>query len=406
MNRRAISTLSAAHLFTDINQGALPAMLPFLIVQRHLSYEAAAGLVFAANAVSSLVQPLFGHFADRRSIPGLIPLGLLAAGVGLALIGVAPSYEWAVVAALLSGIGVAAFHPGAARIVSYAAGERRATGMSWFAFGGNAGFAGGPALMTALMVGFGLNGSLLMIIPAVIISALLASQLARLTALDVAPSPRKGAIADTTPRDRWGAFSRLTAAVVCRSIIAYALNTFLPLYWIKVLGQNEGAGGAALAVMLTSGALGTLLVGWLADRYGRRTVVFSLVVTLTPLLLLLLSLKDAGWATMVLIPLGLALVAPTSVMVVLGQEYLPNRIGVASGVTLGLAMSVGGLSAPILGWVADNHGLHTTLLGIAFLPLLVAALAYTLPRPPRKARPRATSARPPLRFSPASEQAD
>src|SRR6266699_2211801 len=150
MDRRAIALLSAGHACVDLCQGAIPALLPALIVAQHLSYAAAAGLVFAANAASSVIQPLFGHFADRLNIPWLMPVGVLIAGSGLALTSVAPGYWFMALCMCISGIGIAAFHPEAARVTHYIAGSRKATGMSMFSVGGNIGFALGPLVLTAL----------------------------------------------------------------------------------------------------------------------------------------------------------------------------------------------------------------------------------------------------------------
>jgi FSR family fosmidomycin resistance protein-like MFS transporter len=111
MNRRIVSLLSLGHLITDINQGAVPVLLPFLIAAHDLSFTAAAGIVFAVNVSSTIVQPLFGHAADRSSKPWLMPLGLVLAGSGLALTGIAPGYFLIILAAIVSGIGIAAYHP-------------------------------------------------------------------------------------------------------------------------------------------------------------------------------------------------------------------------------------------------------------------------------------------------------
>ncbi len=384
MNRRAIITLSLAHTVTDMSQGALPAMLPFLMVERHLDYAAAAGLVFASTAVSPVIQPIFGQMADRWSLPWMMPLGLFVAALGIALAGVAPGYGWALVAVIFSGIGVAAFHPAAARSVNHAAGERRATSMGLFSFGGNAGFAIGPLLTTAVLLTTGLNGALLLVIPAALMAALLTSQLPRLSAIERSAKGRSLKTAAGVVKDEWGLFSRLTAAIVIRSIIFYGLNTFLPLYWVNVMRQDKAAGGIALAIMLWAGALGTLALGWLADRYGRRTMALTMLVALTPLLAIFVMLNNVLLATLLLVPLGFTLIGPTSVLAVMGQDYLPNHIGMASGVTLGLAMSVGGLAAPILGVVGDNYGLHTVLLALAFMPLPVIALVLTLPSKVRR----------------------
>ncbi len=139
MKYRPIWVLSVGHLATDINQGALPAMLPFFIAAYDLSYTAAAGIVFAANMTSSIVQLLFGHAADRFSKPWMLSAGLMLAGVGLALSGIVESYQWIMFLAIVSGISIAAYHPEAARLVNFAAGNKKGTAMSLF--GSNAIFA-------------------------------------------------------------------------------------------------------------------------------------------------------------------------------------------------------------------------------------------------------------------------
>jgi MFS family permease len=149
MDRRATLLLSAGHLATDMNQGALPALLPFLVTEYRLSYQQAAGLVFAATFASSIVQPLFGRYADRFPAAWLMPVGILAAGTGLALTGAVHNYWLMAVVLALSGLGVTAFHPEAARSMNAAAGLRKATGMSVFSIGGTAGHSGGAGVWHA-----------------------------------------------------------------------------------------------------------------------------------------------------------------------------------------------------------------------------------------------------------------
>jgi FSR family fosmidomycin resistance protein-like MFS transporter len=380
MDRRAISLLSAGHACVDLCQGAIPALLPALIAAQHLSYAAAAGLVFAATAASSVIQPLFGHFADRLQIPWLMPVGVLIAGSGLALASVAPGYWLIALCMCTSGIGVAAYHPEAARVTHYIAGNRKATGMSMFSVGGNIGFALGPLMMTALLVVSGLKGT-----PAIMVPLGATALLLFLSARRMSVVREETLIQNKTEErrsDAWWPFFRLTSALTCRSMVFYGLNTFLPLYWIVVLHQSQAAGGIALSVLLLVGLSGTLLGGRLADRYGRRLVVLTALGMLAPSLLLfpLVSPRSPVLAVAMLVPLGLALFAPTSVMIVMGQEYLPNRVGTASGVTLGLAVSVGGIAAPVLGRVADVYGLPIMLASLASLAFVGFGCACTLPR--------------------------
>ena len=162
MKSRSILTLSAAHAITDINQGAIPVLLPFLISAYGLTYAGAAAIVFATNISSSLVQPLFGHFADRYPNRWLMPAGILFAGLGLALAGAVPTYHLVLAVVAVSGIGIAAFHPEGARLVNDLSGARKATAMSLFAVGGQVGFAIGPLMTTFVVASFGLTGTLLL----------------------------------------------------------------------------------------------------------------------------------------------------------------------------------------------------------------------------------------------------
>ncbi len=111
--------LAAGHMCVDFCQGAVPALLPFLIRDRGYSYAAVAALVLASSIGSSLIQPLFGLRSDRMSAAWLMPCGVLVGGIGIGLAGIAPSYALTFAAVLVSGIGVAAFHPEGARYANH-----------------------------------------------------------------------------------------------------------------------------------------------------------------------------------------------------------------------------------------------------------------------------------------------
>ena len=311
------------------------------------------------------------------SAPWLVPGGILLAGLGVAATGLAPTYMLALAAAATSGIGVAAFHPEAARQVYVNSGARRATAMSLFAVGGNLGFAVGPALATPIQIAWGLRGTILLVFPA------LAMALVLLLVSRRSPSgspAKKGGVSPSPASDRWAPFSRLTGAIISRAVVFYGLNTFIPLYWINVFGRSKSAGAAALTTMLLSGVAGTLAGGWLADRMGRRVVVLASMAALVPLLLAFVSVSSPAAALALLAPIGLALYAPFSVMTVMGQEYLPSRIGTASGVTIGLAVTLGGLAAPILGHFADIHGVRAAVSLLVAIPVAGVIATFTLPR--------------------------
>ena len=373
-----MAVLSAGHLFTDVNQGAVAALVPFLISERGLSLAAAGTLVLAATLSSSIVQPLFGYFSDRTPLPSLMPLGVILGGVGISLVGIAPNYPLILLCTVLSGLGVAAFHPESARFANYVSGSGRARGMSFFSVGGNAGFALGPIITTPLVLYFGLPGSLFLALPALLMGLVLFHELPSLLTFRPEPTETNGKESAKEP-EHWGPFARMVGVVTMRSFVYFALVTFVAEYYIRVLGTSTALANGALSVMLFSGAVGTLILGPVADRVGRRTVLAGSMLLLAPLLYVFtLSGQLSGMVVLALI--GAATVGTFGVTVVMGQEYLPGRIGVAAGVTLGLSIGIGGLGAPIFGAVADSYGLPTMVLALAVLPVVGLALTLSLPR--------------------------
>jgi MFS transporter, FSR family, fosmidomycin resistance protein len=377
-----MATLSAGHLFTDIAQGSIPAMLPFLMAEDHLSYATVSALVLAATISSSVIQPLFGHLSDRRSLPWLMPLGPFLGGLGVALAGIAPSYGWTFAAIVLSGIGVAAFHPEGSRFANYVSGARRSSGMSLFSVGGNIGFALGPVLMTPLLVIFGMHGTVFVLIPTWLMAAALVHELPRLRGFRtdvVAGRVQKG-----DDHEAWGPFVLLGTVIALRSFVYFGMVTFIPLYFVNDLHTSKAFGNAALAAMLLGGAVGTLIGGSLADRFGRRTVLIGSMAVLPPLLVGFL-LSPPGLAVVFASLAGAATIATFAVTIVMGQEYLPGRLGVAAGVTIGLSIGLGGVGAPLLGILGDHHGLRAVFETIAVLPVVALVLSLALPRGAQRA---------------------
>jgi FSR family fosmidomycin resistance protein-like MFS transporter len=371
-----MATLSAGHLFTDIAQGSVPAMLPFLKSHDHLSYAALSALVLAATISSSVIQPLFGHLSDRLSLAWLMPLGPALGGLGIALAGIAPSYGLVFAAILVSGVGVAAFHPEGSRFANYVSGARRASGMSLFSVGGNVGFALGPVVMTPALLVFGLHGTLLVLVPTWLMAAVLAHELPRLKGF------RTDVVAGRVQRgeepEAWGAFTVLAGVIALRSFVYFGLVTFIPLYFIHDLHASKALGNAALAAMLLGGAGGTLIGGPLADRFGRRAVLIGSMTVTPPLVVGMLASGPALGIVFAALA-GAATIATFAVTIVMGQEFLPGRLGVSAGVTIGLSIGLGGVGAPLLGLLADAHGLRSVFEAVAVLPALALLLTLALP---------------------------
>jgi len=372
-----IYSLSLGHLFIDFSQGALAALLPTLIAQHHYNYVVAASLVFAMNFVSSIVQPLFGFLSDKYDTGWIIILAILITGIGFSSQGYVPNYVLLIVGCLVCGIGIAAYHPD-----SGLAGNNPGQGMSIFSFGGNIGFAIGPIVLTAIVNHLGLHGIGIFLIISLIISLLLLKfypTMHRQSILFWSRLKKDQVGVDLYEKNDWLNFSLLTMVLFGRSIIFYGLNTFLALYWINILKQSNTSGSLALSIMFVVGSIGTLIGGRLADKIGSIKVI-RLTFCILPLLIWVMSLtKNIILSYVLLLPIGLFIFLPYSAIVILGQRYLPNNMGFASGVTLGLAISIGGIATPFLGYIGDATSLVTVfqvLAAIGLVPLIFSFLIH------------------------------
>jgi MFS transporter, FSR family, fosmidomycin resistance protein len=376
-----MAALSSGHLATDLAQGSLPALLPYLKDEFGLSYTLAAALVLAATIASSVIQPAFGLWSDARGALWLLPAGVALAGVGMGAAALAPSYWVVVVCVLAAGVGVAAYHPEGSKFANYVSGSARASGMSFFSVGGNVGFALGPILASAFIVSFGLNGGALLAVPGLIVAGALLFVLPYLAGF--APSEERRAQAPVQRAERRG-ITLLLVVVGLRSVAHMGLFTFIPL-WEKSQGHSAAYGTRVLSAFLIAGAVGTLVGGRLADHFGRRPVLrWSFVVSVPLILVYVLAGGPIGIVAIVLA--GAAVIGTFGVSLVMSQEYMPGRVGMASGLSIGLAIGLGGVAAVTLGAVADAVDLRAAVLATATGPALALGVSMFLPPAPLRRR--------------------
>ena len=386
-----MAALSSGHMATDLAQGSLPALLPFLTDRFELSYLMAGAIVLAATISSSLIQPAFGVWSDARGALWLLPGGVALAGIGMSLVSVAPTYGLVILAVLASGVGVAAYHPEGSKFASFVSGRRRASGMSLFSVGGNVGFALGPLFASFLVItlGLGLDGGVFLALPGLVVAAFLVTALPYLASF--APSHARRVEIRNEPTQPRG-LALLLAIVGLRSLAHMGLFTFVPLYEIS-RGHGAGYGTAMLALFLFAGAVGTLLGGQLADRFGkRRVMLWSFLVA--PPAIIAYVLVDGPWGAVALALAGATVIGTFGVTLVMSQEYMPGRVGMASGLSIGVAIGLGGIAALSLGALADGIDLEAALLFTALGPALCILLTLILPstaQPARRTEPATAS---------------
>jgi len=366
-NLKALLILSLGHLATDIYQGALPAILPFLKTRLSLSYSMAGIIMLASNFASSVIQPLFGFISDKEGKPFLLPAGCLLAGICFSLLPLTSHYTEILFLVVMSGLGVAAYHPEGFKTAHRFTGKRSAAGMAVFSVGGNLGFALGPIIALSIVTRLGFPWLSSMIFIAFLflaaISLLWKSLAFPKTVRDIAPK-------EATEANSKFPLSLiiLIGTVIMRSWTHAGLITYIPFYYIDYLKGDPVYAGKLVSFFLLGGVAGTVLGSPLADRWGhKKYLVFSMFCAslLLPLVFLLKG-------TMLLITLGLfgmVLISTFTVTIVMAQRLLPRNLGVASGLMVGFAIGTGGIGVTILGLLADHFGVPFALKSIIILPM-------------------------------------
>lgn len=376
--------LMGGHICSDLNQGALSAVLPFLVMYDGFSYAEVSLVVFGSTLMSAIVQPLFGVLGDRKSRPWLMSLGLFLAGLGVFGIGLAPDLRVIVPASILSGIGIAMFHPEGGRLSNLVAGEHKGRGMSIFAVGGNVGFALGPVLVAVFLGTFGMAGTLVFLVPSTLYALFLLTLNKRFQSFGLVD---KKAVENAGGKDRWGIFSVVIASLSIRSIIFYGNLAFIPLFVVNVLAQPETVGSLMITLYSLVSIGATLVSGRLAERVGASHLLARCLVVICVLLLLFANVQFLPVTMVLVVMLAIAMSLSYPSTITLGQSFLPNHLGTASGISYGLTVCVGGMASPGLGLIGDTFGLIPVFLVMACVAAVSLCFALVVIHYERKITP-------------------
>lgn len=370
------------HLCADISAFAMMAMLPFLVSYTGLSYTSVSFLVFLMSLVNAVTQPFFGAMADKKNRMWLMSLGVFLSGCGVSVIGWLDNYYLMMAAVVISSLGGAIYHPDAGRMANYVAGKTKGKGVSNFSFGGNLSGFVGPSLTVFGISVFGLHGTLILAVPALIMSVWLLiltpkfKQFAEEGQKEISNAVSRG------QNDDWGGFLRLAGIAMVRSAAMFSLTTFIPLFWLSELQQTEEVSGMITTLIAISGAAATLIGGRIADRVGFNKVILVGMLAAVPFMAIMAYTRSVTLSAIMLVLASLALYLTYSPTVVLGQKLVPNHIGFASGITMGLASSAGGIVSPILGRIGDNSGMGVVLWIMVGISVLAAISLCLMPQDP------------------------
>lgn len=364
--------IACAHAVTDLASGALFVALPYFKVKFGLSYVELTAIVLLQNFTSSVCQPIFGYFSDKKSRPWWMPVGCLTTGAMMLASLMVPNYYLVLLCTAVSGFGSAVFHPEGAKTVNWLSGRSKGQGASLFSVGGNVGFAAGSFFLGALLMG---NSMILylFVLPYLVIGIAFLAVMKTLLHL---PQREKSAAAQGKGRIAINfALMALLGMVLARAIVNAGINTFVPLYYTSFLHGSTAYSASLLTVFLAAGAIGTLLGGTISDRYGSRKVMFYSIMPVAPLLFVF-KMADGIWPFIILAFVGVLLAATFTSSLVLAQKMMPQNVAMASGLTLGLSIGLGGMGVLMLGQVADLAGLPFVFNIIAVLP--VVAFIFTI----------------------------
>ncbi len=378
--------ISFSHFLNDTMQSLIPSVYPILKASYALDFAQIGLITLAFQFTASLLQPMVGHFTDRKAQPFSLAIGMGSTFFGLLLLSIAHSYAIILVAAALVGLGSAVFHPESARIARLASGGRFGFAQSVFQVGGNLGSSMGPLLAASIVVPFGQPSiawfssiAFLAIIVLWRIGLWYRPQIAAKKFSPPAPHPD----APDARRVRI-ALVVLVALLFSKQLYTSSLSSYYIFYLIDKFGVSTQTAQVYLFIFLASNAIGAFLGGPLGDRFGRKYVIWFSILGALPFTL---ALPYAGLFTSAILTvfIGAIISSATSSIIVFAQELMPHRFGMISGMFFGVAFGFGGLGAAVLGRVADHTGIAFVYQLCAFLPA-IGLLAVFLPKMPRAAR--------------------
>ena len=365
--------ISAAHLLNDSLQAVIPAMFPILEKSLNLSFTQLGLIAFTLNMIASLMQPVIGSFTDKRPMPYALPLGLTSSMIGMAALAIAPNFWTILLSVVFIAIGSATFHPEGSRVAYLAAGSRRGLAQSIFQVGGNTGQALAPLITALVLVPLGQFGAIWFTLVAGLAVIFLLYIAAWYKERIIQDKITASHLKEETPKELKSAIKLalfyLILIVFARSWYHGAIGNFYAFYAMDTYNLSISQAQLYIFTFLILGAIGTFLGGPLADRFGRKNLIFISLIGPAPLALILPFMPHKG-ALIVLGLIGLMLMLSFSVTVLYAQELVPNKIGLMSGLIVGLAFGLGAIGAVALGMLIDLYGIKATMVGASLLPLL------------------------------------
>lgn len=373
-----VIAISLCHLLNDVMQALLPAIYPNLKTALNLDFTHIGLVTLTFQLTASLLQPLVGLYADRRAVPYALPVAMLSTFFGLILLAHAHHYGVLLAAAALVGVGSSVFHPEASRVVHMAAGPRPGLAQSLFQTGGSFGGAFG-VLGAAMVVEADGQGSVGWFAAIALLTTAILWRVGRWYAthgVERAKATHRARIREAQPRKVViRAMAILLVLMFSKFVYLAGLGSYYTFYLIHKFGVSVQAAQIDLFIFIAAASLGTIAGGPIGDRFGRKHLIwFSILGTLP--FAVALPYADLFWTCVLSAGAGVVLSSAFSAMVVYGQELVPGKIGMISGMFFGLSFGLGGVAAAALGWLADLTSIEYVFKLISYLPALGILAAF------------------------------
>ena len=380
-----VVALAIGHLVTDMQAGALPIVLPQLKELFSLSYSQLAAIVLLQNIMSSVIQPAFGYLTDKRSLPRFLPLCAAMAGAGFAFVGWVSSYSLLLCTVIFISLASATYHPQASKTVNFLSDDtNRTQNMGIFSIGGNAGMAVGSILMTFLLgLAGGLHNTMYFAIPGLLVFVLMAKAMPDYIRVNKEHELKQAQQASqgTSEKISYWALFLILFYIFMRSSIHSGISTYLPLYFMKFRGFEAVAASSLVSGFLLGGVAGNYIGAILSDKLGARKILLGSITLSIPAIYCITIATTQFFTMFSVVMAGFFIIGSFATTIIIAQCMLPNNVGMASGLTIGFSVGLGGFGVTILGALADKFGLPAVMQLMAWLPIIAAVVAIGIPIP-------------------------
>lgn len=380
-----VLALAIGHMVTDLQSGALPIVLPHLKELFALSYSQLASIVLLQNIMSSVIQPVFGYITDKKSLPTFLPICAAMAGAGFAFVGWVKSYELLLLSVVFISLASATYHPQASKTVNFLSdATNKGRNMGIFSLGGNAGMAVGSIMMTLLLgLPGGLHNTMYFVLPGLLVFALMHSCMPVYKEVNRQHLERQAQSAKNNTGRKMPYFGvfLLLFYIFMRSSIHSGISTYLPLFFMNFRGFEPVFASSLVSGFLLGGVGGTLVGAELNDKLGPRKIMLGSIILSIPAIGAITIVESPFWAMVTVVAAGFFIIGSFATTIVLAQSLMPNNVGMASGLTIGFSVGLGGFGVTILGVLADTYGLPFTMEIITWLPIAAALVALKIPVP-------------------------